>query len=107
MMGEKYGLSLLQMRISRHNGSFVSLSYIQQCPLKIPQSAYSFRDGFLCEKTRVQSYLVISGTGSMQLASHIAYLLKQAALNSHVDILKLRLEFEFPLLNLISNRHKT
>src|SRR4030042_544528 len=107
MMCQKDGLSLLQMCISRHNDSFVSLSYIQQRRLKIFQPANSLRYSFFDKKTHIQSHLVVPGTGSMQLAGHITYFLKQAALDTHVYILKLRLEFKFPSLNLISNGGKT
>jgi hypothetical protein len=62
------------------------------------------QDFLLDEEAQVQGYLVIPGTGGMELACHVAYLPKQPRFDVHMYILELGLELKLSSLDFLSNR---
>jgi hypothetical protein len=104
VVGQENWLGLLQMSIAGHDDVFVRLSQLHQRSLQSFYLIDSFRDFLLDEEAQVQSYLVIPGTGGMELASHIAYLFKQPRLDIHMYILKLSLELKLSSFDFLSNR---
>ena len=106
MVGQQHRLGPLHVGVAGQRRLQIGRSHVQHNLLEVADEAHRILDGLLGVEAHVHRYLVVAGTGRMQLARCVAYLFIEPGFNVHVDVFKLRLPGKGPVLYLLLDSGK-